>query len=588
VSVEGAASHGAAGRVLAHRAVRRIVRALPRAVLVVGAVFALADGFAFGNAGIAGIERLLPVDALDPNPAAAVLSALGLAALAVGLSRGKVLAWWVAVATFAIGVPIQVVALGHPVGGMAAAMCLALLTLDRGRYRVRSARTWSWRVLALLCLGAAATVAEAILVLATTPVRPALPSDIEDIAGLVGSWLSFGELPGAGWYMGGPGILALALVARLAVAVALVGLLSPENEGTPDPTLRERVRQIGRQYGHGALLPFQLAPDKRWFSPSGREAVVAYGRDGRAAVAIGDPIGRPEDRWPVFAEFVDACRRHDWVPIVYQASRDGSEALGALGLRASPIGREAIIDLPDFSLAGSRRANLRHTIARARRGGVGVRWFRTGIAADDLELLGACARVDAVWRARAGREMGFTISKFRTSALTAAAVAVAVDATGQAIALATFQPTGIDGGWVLDLLRRMPGAVPGAMEWCVAEAAAHLRDEGASCLSLGLAPLSGLDPAGPRAEERALAAIARLVRPFYDVEGLAFFKDKYAPRWEPRFVAVPGRAHFLLLVVALARLHLGSLHRAAASQLGEIARALVRTRRRQLRTADRR
>ena len=76
-------------------------------------------------------------------------------------------------------------------------------------------------------------------------------------------------------------------------------------------------------------------------------------------------------------------------------------------------------------------------------------------------------------------------------------------------------------------------------------------------------------------EERALAAIARLVRPFYDVEGLAFFKDKFAPRWEPRYVAVPSRVHLLGLLLALARLHLGSLHRAAVHAATGVARAPV-------------
>ena len=52
--------------------------------------------------------------------------------------------------------------------------------------------------------------------------------------------------------------------------------------------------------------------------------------------------------------------------------------------------------------------------------------------------------------------------EIRPDELDQLAIAVATDADGAAIAFATFRPTGIDGGWVLDLLRRAPGGTPGA------------------------------------------------------------------------------------------------------------------------------
>ncbi len=546
--------------------------------MAVGAFVALSDAFAFGQASLASIQALLPFDTPAADPLIAALSAVGLAALTIGLFRGKRLAWWLAILVFAAGVPVQVLALGHTAGGVVAGIALALLTLDRKRYGVRSARTWSWTAWGLLVAGGAIAAVETVLLVLRDPADslPAELPDLTSIAAALSRWLAFGDLSAP---PSGPRtalILAMAIASRLAVALALLAMLRPVGDDVPAVDLPARVRELGRRYGRGALLPFQLAEDKRWYSPAGREGFVAYGRDGRVAVAVGDPVGSDGDRWLVFASFVDACRRHDWVPVVYQVSEASLEGLRALGFQASPIGREAVVDLVTFNLSGARRANLRHTITRARRGGLTVAWYPDGLG-DDTDRLGpSLVMVDAAWRAAAGSaDMGFTIGRFSPGELRRSPLAVAIDARGTPTAFVSFRPTGADHGFVLDLIRRIPGGVPGAVEFCLAAAAERFRDAGATTLSLGLAPLSGLDPAGQRMEERALAAVALLVRPFYDVEGLAFFKDKFAPRWEARYVAVPSRVHLLGLLLALARLHLGSLRRATVHAAADVARSQV-------------
>ena len=558
------------------RNVGHVARLLPRTFLLAGAFVAISDAFAFGKASFASLAQLLPFDVPSADPLAAILSAVGLTALAIGLYRGKRLAWWLAILVFAAGVPVQMLALGHTAGGVVAAIALALLTLDNRYYGVRSARTWSWTAWALLGVGAATATLETVLIVLHEATHN-FPAELPDFAGAISSWLAFGDLREAPRGPHTELILALAIASRVALIVALLAMLRPAGDDVPTPELRSRVLDLAKRYGRGALLPFQLTADKRWFCPVGRQGFVAYGRDGRTAVAVGDPVGPADERWATFAAFVDACRQHDWVPVVYQASSESLERLDALGFQASPIGREAVIDLAGFGLSGSRRANLRHTIARAKRGGLTVAWFPEGIGTESEGLGDRLVAIDARWRAGAGpAEMEFTISRFSALELQRIPVAVALDPGGDPTAFVSFRPTGSDGGFVLDLIRRLPDGVPGAVEFCLAEAAERFRDAGATTLSLGLAPLSGLDPSGERLEERALAAIARLVRPFYDVAGLAFFKDKFAPRWETRYVAVPSRAALLGLGVALTRLHLGSLSRTAARSVSRGATAGAR------------
>ena len=326
-----------------------------------------------------------------------------------------------------------------------------------------------------------------------------------------------------------------------------------------DRTIRERRRatEIVDRFGRGALLPFQRAEDKRWFVGPDAESVVAYGLAGRVAVALGDPIGPDESARTTFDRFVAVCRSHRLVPVVYQATEAGRARLETAGFRCIPVGREAIIDLETFDLRGSRRANLRHTVTRAQRGGVRVEWRPDGLSREEIARLGPrLGAIDALWRRSAGPAMGFTISSFEAGRLMTTAVAIAFDGTGAPIAFATFARTGADQGWVLDLMRRLPESVPGALEWCIAMAASELRARGAPVLSLGLAPLWGLDRDAGSVEERLLARAVVLAAPFYDVAGLAFFKAKFDPRWETRYAAVRRTREFPALVLGLLKLHL--------------------------------
>ncbi len=104
-------------------------------------------------------------------------------------------------------------------------------------------------------------------------------------------------------------------------------------------------------------------------------------------------------------------------------------------------------------------------------------------------------------------------------------------------------------------MRRVPDSPPGVVEACIAEAAAGFKAAGATSLSLGLAPLAGLDRNGPL-EERLLERGGRFVQRWYDVKGLAFFKNKFDPTWVPRYGAIRHRRDLIAFVVGLLWVHL--------------------------------
>jgi len=355
---------------------------------------------------------------------------------------------------------------------------------------------------------------------------------------------------------------------------AAIGSVVPATEpmAAHDP---HDALDVIRRDGRGALLPFQVATGMSLFLSRSGRVVIAHARAGRLDVVLGDPIGPPAEAAAGLAEFVERRRRAHRGVAVYQASAEGLAGLAGAGFgRVFRIGQEAIVDLATFGLAGSGRANLRHTVTRYRRDGATVRWFAGGLDEASLAVLGdQLAAVDTDWRRGAGPELGFTIASFRRADLATTPVAVAVDGAGQVGAFVTFRTTGVDGGYVVDMIRRAPKGIPGAVETCIVEAAMAMRASGATQLSLGLAPIHGLDARRGPLEERAIRTAAEAVRRWYDIDGLAFFKAKFSPTWAPRYVAIRRRPDALAACLAILRLHLsrdGSLIGVGRNLLGTV------------------
>ena len=337
-----------------------------------------------------------------------------------------------------------------------------------------------------------------------------------------------------------------------------IGSVVRATEPMAERDARHDALDIIRREGRGALLPFQIAAGMDLFQSRSGRVVIAHARAGRLDVVLGDPIGPPAEAAAGLAEFVERRRRAHRGVAVYQASDEGLTGLAGAGFgRVFRIGQEAIVDLATFGLAGSGRANLRHTVTRYRRDGATVRWFGGGLDEASLAALGdQLTAVDTDWRRAAGPELGFTIASFQRDALTTTPVAVGVDGAGQVGAFVTFRTTGVDGGYVVDMIRRAPKGIPGAVETCIVEAAIAMRASGATQLSLGLAPIHGLDARRGPLEERAIRTAAEVVRRWYDTDGLAFFKAKFNPTWAPRYVAIRRRREVLTACVAILRLHL--------------------------------
>jgi phosphatidylglycerol lysyltransferase len=202
-----------------------------------------------------------------------------------------------------------------------------------------------------------------------------------------------------------------------------------------------------------------------------------------------------------------------------------------LGLYPIPMAEDAVVTLADFSLAGKRRAGIRHSVASARRAGLAV-------MAWDQSLSSSAEAMSASWLAtKRGGELGFTLGRFDPESIGRTDCRVVVDGDGRVVALATWHRYDDGRGRVLDLMRRASDAPNPAMDLLLAESLLGFAREGVEVASLGAVPL----PHGSLAERA------------YPTRSLHRYKDKFAPDWQLRYLVAPSRHRQLGAQLAVAR-----------------------------------
>jgi lysyl-tRNA synthetase class 2 len=279
-----------------------------------------------------------------------------------------------------------------------------------------------------------------------------------------------------------------------------------------------------------------------------RDKSVVFGPEQRAAVshrvlasvslASGDPIGPPEAWGPAIRNWLSEARSYGWYPAVLGTGEEGARAFVAAGLKAIPLGDEAIIDVRGFSLQSPALQPVRRAAERVARAGYTLRIARhADLGADELAEI---ARRAEEWRGDAP-ERGFSMALNRLGHPTdGRCVAVqALDASGRLRGLLSFVPWGPD-GLSLDLMRRDPTAENGVTESMVAGLVAACRDFGITRVSLNFVVLRGVLEAAERVGAGPLvrtgnAALAFTSR-FWQLETLYRTTARYQPRWEQRYL----------------------------------------------------
>ena len=292
------------------------------------------------------------------------------------------------------------------------------------------------------------------------------------------------------------------------------------------------------------------------FHPQGN-AFLMYARRGRSLVALYDPIGPPQQRAELIWQFRDLCDLHHARPVFYQVRAECLPFYMDIGLTALKLGEEARIDLPSFDLEskGKDMKDLRYTLSRGQRDGLTLEIHEAGqVPLDELKVIS-----DAWLEGKQVREKGFSLGRFHADYLKYFRIAL-IRHEGRPVAFANLLETDSHELASLDLMRVHPQASKMTMEFLLLNLLLHYKAHGYHCFSLGMVPLAGLQPRrGAPLTQRLGALVFRRGGQFYNFQGLRRFKEKFQPRWEPRYLAVPAGLDPLVALTDTAALIAGGL-----------------------------
>jgi len=328
-----------------------------------------------------------------------------------------------------------------------------------------------------------------------------------------------------------------AAVVLLLVALArLMGHAPHETAAPVDADLDDAGAAIARQTGTSPYLVYLR--DKALLFDERRSAFVMYGVQGRTWVALGDPVGSPEQLAPLIRLFLERCDDFGGTAVFYEISREHLHHYADVGLAFVKLGEEARVDLNAFTLEGSHARNYRQVIRRLEKDGATFRILPPEQVAGVIDQL---RTVSEDWlKVRAGAEKGFSLGFFKPDYLLRFPVAV-IERDGRIVAFATLWPGPQHVELSVDLMRFDHGAPRDVMEALFVHVMIWGKEQGYRWFSLGMAPLSGFEtsPVAPL-WNRLAAFLYEHGEGVYNFQGLRAYKEKFNPVWQPRYLAYPG------------------------------------------------
>ncbi len=315
-----------------------------------------------------------------------------------------------------------------------------------------------------------------------------------------------------------------------------IGPAEPRPAAPDDGELAAAERIVAREPRPWANLAF--LGDKLFLFDEGRTALMMYAIQGKSWVAMGDPIGPAECAGELVWQFRAMCERFHGQPVVYQATPEYSPIYLDQGLTLLKIGEEAHVKLTDFSLQTGTRPSLL------------PRYLHCQSEACEVSLL-LPAEVDAMWpqlqtvsdawlMGNSATEKGFAVGACDESYVERS-TCVIVRHQGRLVGFASLWPGAGREECAVDLIRHLPDAPEGILEYLIIESILWAKNAGYQWLSLGQAPAADLEdrPLAPL-WTRAMGMVFPHGEHFPNCAELRAFKQRFDPVWLPRYLASPG------------------------------------------------
>ena len=293
--------------------------------------------------------------------------------------------------------------------------------------------------------------------------------------------------------------------------------------------------------------------DNMFFFGEKAYGMISYIIAGKKVMSIGDPVCKIEDMECLTDEYISFCKKMGWKPIFNSVSSYMADILAKHKFSALKYGEEAILELSGYTLAGGARAVLRRNVSRVEKSGVTLREYHPQYGRD-YTLEKDIADLSDKWYAEKKYRMNYSIGSLDFDEPYDRRFFVTVDEKGNLLTFLSFLPYEGGKSFCVDIMYRKMDSMTGVMEHAIITAAMKLKENGASKVSLGIAPLAGIDvdKPGVRRAEKIMNAIFHNMNSDYNFKNLYRFKKKFDPTiWEPRYLVYHNKIPLVDLAISI-------------------------------------
>ncbi len=473
---------------------------------------------------------------------ASVAIGLGILAVARGLSRGKRRAWAIAVILFAAAAVVHLIHGPDPISVLLSVGMLGALIWFRQDFRAHGdpgsllqAAVFVPVYLVFVFVFTSITLfAERVHVAPDLSFWGNVETAYKGLIGLDGPYTYGREVFGDFFEIT---LIMLGVIGLLSFLLLLLRTFVQAEPPTAER--RRRAESIVREWGDDTLDYFALRRDKNYFFSSDGRSLIAYLYVRGTAMVAADPIGPPADTARTLDEFLAFCAERGWRVAFFAVREADADLYRERGMHPIYLGDEAIVHPDRFSLEGAEMKAARTAVKHVAKGH-DFELIAESEASE--ELIHELNEISAEWR-DGSPERGFTMELGEEVEGTNPdfVIAIAKEKGGRVAGFLRFVPVyGDEPGYSLDLMRRRPDSANGLTEYLISEAALALGARGFKRLSLNFAAwgrlLDSAEDAGLSGKLQRL--MAKGLNPFFQIQSLRDFNQKFDPEWVPRSVVI--------------------------------------------------
>ncbi len=325
---------------------------------------------------------------------------------------------------------------------------------------------------------------------------------------------------------------------------------------TPVEQEREQAMVLLTRYGRSADDYFKTYPDKAYFFNADHNGFIAYKAASGFAVALGEPVC--EDNQAIIRNMVEEferfCLDNGLKAAYYKIAEERLPLFQSLGKKALPLGQEARLHLPTFSLEGKDRKSLRNVLNALVKKGYAPVLHPAPIKDGLLQKL---KYVSDEWLKSTERnEILFSSGMFDWEELKAQDIITIENGDEKVVAFLNIIPDYALAEGTYDLIRKTADAPAGVMDALIVALISELQKQDKQYLNMGIAAMSGIDKPQGLPEWAIKFAYERL-RQFRHYQGLYDFKDKFGPQWETKYLIYENHYDLASLPIILMKIMKG-------------------------------